>query len=299
MGGGPGVRSRGAGTNPGEGVQGPEEDQGGTLRRRLPGLAPALLLLLLHQGCAGGPRPVTREVDAGDGVRVLFRVESESPSGRSRFRMAAALRPPASARLEFLGPVGGIRLVVATDGENATAILPPERQFDIAAGTPPSMQRLLGLPLDGSRLIALLSGAPMCPPESIRPGTASRPPFPEGRGLVVTCTPGDIVFSGVGGEPGQPLRTAALSDGGSGAIIAEVEYGDLLAGPDGPWPRDIRVKLPSTDVTIALTILDGPAAARLADTLFAPIIPDGFEHRPIFAQAGDPALYGVGHDTGP
>lgn len=238
-------------------------------------------------------------IPAGDGVRVLFRVESEGPRGRSGFRMAAALRPPAAARLEFLGPVGGTRLLVATDGERATAILPSERQFDIAPGTPASMDRLLGLPLDGERLIALLSGAPMCRPERVRRSAAQGPTPTTGGGELVACPPGDIGFSGVGGEPGGPLRSAALSDGGSGAIIAEVEYDDILAGPGGRWPRDIRLKLPLTDVAIKFTILDGPVAARLADDLFAPIIPDGFEHRPIFAGAGDPALYGAGHDTGP
>jgi hypothetical protein len=212
--------------------------------------------------------------------------------------MAAALRPPSQARLEFLGPIGGPRLVLATDGQRATAVRPQERQFDITPGTPGAMKRLLGLPLDGERLIALLSGAPLCrapgPSGDEALGTPARrgPPEP------VACPAGDVVVTDALGEGDEALRGAILRDAGTGAIIAEVEYGDRLPVPGGRWPRDIRVSLPTAEVTISLKALDGPAKARLPDELFAPSVPEGFVQRPLFGQAEDPALYGTGDPWG-
>ena len=212
--------------------------------------------------------------------------------------MAAALRPPSRARLEFLGPIGGPRLVLATDGQRATAIRPQERQFDITAGTPGSMKRLLGLPLDGARLIALLSGAPLCRAPGPSDEEASGTPVHHGPTEPVACPAGDVVVTEALGEGDEALRGAILRDAGTGAIIAEVEYGDRLPVPGGRWPRDIRVSLPPAEVTITLKALDGPAKARLQDELFAPVVPDGFEQRPLFGQADDPALYGAGDSWG-
>lgn len=247
--------------------------------------------MLLVAGCAGGPRPATQPLPAADGVRVLFRVESEGPRGRSRFRMAAALRPPAQARLEFLGPVGGPRLVVATDGAQATAILPAERRYDLTPATPDAMHHLLGLPLDGARLIALLSGVPLCTLPAA-PGVAAG-------AWEATCPAGDIRFSGVAEGPGGPLLEAVLFDSRSGAILAKLEYGDRFALPGGRWPRDIRMNLPKENVAISLRALEGPLAASLSDDLFAPSIPESFERRAIFGRPEDPALFGAADFGGP
>jgi hypothetical protein len=212
--------------------------------------------------------------------------------------VAAALRPPSAARLEFLGPLGGSRLVVATDGGRATAFRPAERQFDTAEGTPASMERLLGLPLDGERLVALLSGSPRCAtvnaPAGAPWGGARRP----GAGGTGSRPAGDLVFTADGEAPDAPPAGAVLRDREGGAIIARVEYADRPTLPGGCWPRGIRVRLPAQEVTLSLTALDGPAAARLADDLFAPPIPDGFEQRPIFGGPGDPALFGMEGSTG-
>ena len=209
--------------------------------------------------------------------------------------MAAALRPPSEARLEFLGPVGGPRLVVATDGAQATAILPAERRYDLTRATPDAMHHLLGLPLDGARLIALLSGVPLCP----LPAAAGAPSTPAtDLRWDAACAAGDIRFSGVFEAAGEPLREAVLSDAVSGAILAKVEYGDRFALPGGGWPRDIRMTLPSADVTITLTALEAPLAARLPDDLFAPSIPESFERSAIFGRPEDPALFGAADSGG-
>src|SRR4030095_16720919 len=132
----------------------------------------SLALALLQAGCASLPKSSAESAGSAPGVRALDQVRAAGPRGAEKLRLAAALRPPGSARLEFLGPLGGPRLIVPTDGRPATAVLPAARpappvspgggQSDVAPARPASMRRLLALPIDGERLIALLSGKPPC-----------------------------------------------------------------------------------------------------------------------------------------
>src|SRR5882724_6196053 len=102
------------------------------------------------------------------GYRALFKVVTDGPRGRAHFRMAAALLPPERLRLEFFGPVGGARLIVAVDGADLLAIIPGERRYDAAPASAETLDRILGLPLNAAQVIALLSGRPMCSPEGRR-----------------------------------------------------------------------------------------------------------------------------------
>ena len=232
-------------------------------------------------------------------MRALYQVRADGPRGAEKLRLAAALRPPGSARLEFLGPLGGPRLIVTTDGRHATAVLPSERQYDVAADRPASMRRLLGLPIDGERLIALLSGKPPCEPE--RAGSQAEA---QGAGArledagthdesgLFSCDQDGIRFAGRRALPDGLMRRVALLDLKDGAVVAEIDYEAASApGADAPWPRALDIDLKESRTRIHLEILEGPAKGPLADDLFAPDLPEDFARRAIFAAPGDPAFY--------
>jgi hypothetical protein len=180
-------------------------------------------------GCAqGGARPVSDPTAVPDGVRLLFDARVTAADGQvSRFRLAVAFRPPDRLRLEALGPAGGTRLVIATDGAGATALLVADRRFDRAPATAEGMARWTGLPLGPADLGAILQGKPPC------------------GGAVIGNAPG-----------AAPCAIRCLAD------------------PPEPWSRSI-------DATgarrIELVRVGEAAPARLADSLFAPEVPAGFE----------------------
>lgn len=168
--------------------------------------------------------------EPADGVRLLYDAQVTSAGGKTtRFRLAVAYRPPDRLRLEALGPAGGTRLVIATDGAEAVALLVSDRRFDRAPATAEGLARWTGLPLGAADLGAVLEGKPPC-------GTA-----------VPDTTTGETI----------DLR-------------CELEAGAGWAG---------RISAGSTDAGPRLLLTrSGPAVpARLADPVFSPAIPAGFE----------------------
>ena len=258
----------------------------------------AVLALTILTGCAGTPRP---SVDAADGspsvrgYRALFRGRADGPEGKRRFRMAAALLPPDRVRLEFFGPVGSARLIVASDGSTTTVLLPPERVYARQPTTPEIMNRLLGVPFEGSRLIALLTGQPMCSPEALeqqlrssRPGTfGRRPSWHE-----IQCPPDEVRYRAVSRERGGDLQRATIREGISGDIILQVAYDDYKGGSGPRWPRKVSLMLARSASKVSLTLIDGPRSAPLAEAIFAPRVPDGFEFRSRLSFLPAPGLLG-------
>ena len=253
--------------------------------------------LLLAAACAGRV-PVTevpRSSPEARGYRALFRGEWRGSREQGRFRMAAALLPPDRARLEFFGPVGGARVVVAVDGHDAVAMLPGERAYDTAAATPETLDRLLGLPLEPSQLVALISGRPMCDADAARQQVQSRAAANFGRTIAwfeVTCPPGEIRYQARSHERGGVLSSATVREGLSGAMILEVEYDDYEEGLGPRWPRRLDVRLARKDATVTLIAVEGPAASDLAPEIFAPPVPPGFERRTLAGSRSAPGLLG-------
>jgi hypothetical protein len=278
-------------------------------RRRAPAvdLLPRCLIagsMLLTVGCAGGPRPIASSSEApGDarGYRALFRAESQSPSGKVRFKLAVALLPPARFRLEFFGPAGGPRLIIASDGTDLTALLPGDRTYDREDPGPAAMDRLVGLPLDGGQFVSLLTGRPMCQPEVTEHQVMTKAAATFGRTLSwyeATCPPGEVRYQARSEDRGGVLRQATVREGISGAIILEVEYGDHEEGLGPRWPRRIQLKLAREHATVLLAALEGPGADEVPDAIFAPPIPDGFEKRPLSLSLPAPGLLGSTADGG-
>ena len=261
-------------------------------------LSLAGLSLALSLSCATAP-PRTEgagtPTEAPRGYRALFRGESEAPGGKERFKVAIALLPPDRLRLEFFGPVGGPRLIVASDGTTVRVLRPADRAFDSAPATIPSMDRLLGLPLDGRQILALLEGRPMCDPDVTEHQVMTKAAVAFGRTLAwyqVTCPPDDIRYEARCEDRGGILRQATVREGISGAMILQVEYGDHEEGLGPRWPRRIRLRMERSRATVTLSALEGPEAGDVPEEVFSPPVPEGFERRSLFVSLAAPGLLG-------
>lgn len=265
-------------------------------------LAPGIVLVLLMTlalGACAGTQPPTLDVPGSTpsvrGYRAFFSGESRGDEGRTRFRMAAAIVPPNRIRLEFFGRVGGPRLIVATDGTMVTALIPPRRIYDRREVSPQTMEHLLGVPLGATRLIALLTGQPMCRWEATIQLLKTRAAATFGRTLdwfEIECPPGDIRYRAFSKERGGLLERATVREGISGDMILEVEYGDHLEGETSRWPRQIRLQLKRMRSTVTLKAIEGPVAGDVAEDIFAPRIPESFERRPGLLSLPAPGLLG-------
>ncbi|HXH27898.1 MAG TPA: hypothetical protein VNL37_02570 [Candidatus Polarisedimenticolia bacterium] len=275
------------------------------LDRVAPVVLPAALLAaaLILPRCASGPRIPEGSAAAGTGpgYRALFRVDSEGPGGRAHMRMAVALLPPDRLRVEFYGPVGGPRLVVAVQDDRAVALLPSRKAYDSGSATPRTLDRLLGVPLDAAGLVDLLTGRPMCPPEAETQAVLTKPAATFGRTLAwyeVTCPPGDIRYRARCAERGGTLREATVQEGISGAMILAIEYEDHQEGRGPRWPRRMKIHLARRGTTVSLAAQEGPVPSDLPASIFSPPIPDGFERRPLLISLDQPGLLGPTPDEG-
>jgi hypothetical protein len=271
------VRPRGAGSNPRQGSAGPRT---GHHRALILGVLAAALLATA--ACAGAaakpPASSAASPESRAGTRVLYSARVETPEGRRQgFRLAAAVVPPDHLRLEVLGPAGGARLVLATEGRHATALLLSGRRYDVVPATPTALEAWTGLPLGPTALVALLRGHAPCAPT---PGTTgdrtSEDPCP------------DLRFLPAAGAATSGCSGTLENDGG--AALASIECAGN--GPDG-WPEQIRVALPARGRSIELRRSDGPTPALLEEALFAPGIPPGFERADLFSGAGGASLLDV------
>jgi hypothetical protein len=211
-----------------------------------------------------------------------------------------AILPPDRLRLEFFGPVGGPRLIVAASSRSTLAILPAERAYERIASSSQAIDRLLGVPLDAPGLIALLTGRPMCAPEATRVEVMTRPAVTFGRTLSwfqVSCPPGEIRYQARCEDRGGTLLSATVSESISGAIILEADYGDYVKGLGPRWPRQVRMRLPGRAAAIQLSAVEGPWASDVPEAIFTPEIPEGFESRTLSLSPSGLRLPGTG--TGP
>ncbi|HYV85209.1 MAG TPA: hypothetical protein VFB49_04795 [Patescibacteria group bacterium] len=150
------------------------------------------------------------------------------------------MRPPDRLRLEFIGPMGGVRLLLATDGSELRAILPHERLYDRAPATPRAVARVTGLRFRPADLVALMRGKLPC--------------------------------AGAGGSP-APAGTLE-EDGTKPCRLDDADVS--LRVNEASWAQSISIVLGTSHQSIRLDLVDGPAEANLADDLFAPAVPEGY-----------------------
>jgi len=252
-------------------------------------------------GCAAGPSPaVEPAAPSPSGYRALFRAEIRRGDERVRLRIAAALLPPDRVRLEFFGPVGGARAVLVADTMEILALLPGERSYDRSPATSANLERLLGLPLPASQLSALLMGRPFCPPESVRDRLETRSAATFARTLAwhtIDCPPAEVLYQGRGESRGL-VREAVIRDPGTGAIILRVEYEGGGNGAEGTWPSVLRLKFERDGAEAVLKAEEGPMSAPVAESLFTPPVPAGFERKSLSLSLSAPALHGSAAEAG-
>ena len=256
-------------------------------------------VIVALSGCAGRQAgPATEAFSAPGsthGYRALFRGRVTGSEGKTRFLLAVAFAPPGRVRFEFFPPVGGARLIIASDGTTTTALLPADRVYVRQPTTPESMEQLLGLPLEGESMIALLTGQPMCAPDeteqhvrSGRPGTFGlRPSWYE-----IECPPAAVRYLALSEERGADLQKAILREGLSGETIAEIAYDDFVESAGARWPRQILMDIARGGTTVSLTASEGPVPGIMAGEIFAPAIPAGFALQPRLSSLSAPGLLG-------
>jgi hypothetical protein len=255
-------------------------------------------MALVATSCAGArlpdPGPPSAQASA-PGYRALFRGEAEGRTGKGRFRLAVAILPPDRIRLEFFGPVGGPRAIVAASAGQAIALLPSARAYEKTPSSAEGIDRMLGLPVDVAGLVALLTGRPMCPQESARVEVMSRPAATFGRTLSwyqVSCPPDDVRYEARCEDRGGTLLTATVSEAITGAIILQADYGDYQKGLGQRWPRQVRLRLLKKEATVQLAAVEGPWGSDVPESIFTPDIPEGFESRRIDLFPDGPGLPG-------
>jgi hypothetical protein len=258
----------------------------------------ATLIAFLVPGCAGQPPPSTdafQTPDSARGYRALFRGRVDGSEGKTRFRMAVALLPPNRIRLEFFPPVGGARLIIASDGSTTTALMPIDRVYARQPTTPEIMEHLLGLPFEGEGLIALLTGQPMCAPDVADQQVHSGKPATFGRRpswYEIGCPPAEVRYLARSPERGGDLKEAIIREGLTGDMILEVVYDDYVQGAGARWPRKILMDLARYNSKVSLSAIDGPQPSVLAADIFAPVVPAGFELKPSLSTLPAPGLLG-------
>jgi hypothetical protein len=255
-------------------------------------------LAVLASACAGAHLPDTQPPTtpaAARGYRALFRCEAEGSGGKGRFRMAVAILPPDRIRLEFFGPVGGPRVIVAASSGQTVALLPAARAYEKTTTSADAIDRILGMPVDVPGLIALLTGRPMCAQESMRVEVMTRPAATFGRTLSwyqVSCPPADVRYQARCEDRGGTLLSATVSEGITGAIILEAEYGDYEKGLGPRWPRHVKLRLLRKEATVQLAAVEGPWASDVPESIFAPEVPAGFVSRTLSLFPAGPGLPG-------
>jgi len=108
----------------------------------------------------------------------------------------------------------------------------------------------------------------------------------------VSCPPADVRYQARCEDRGGTLLSATVSEGISGAIIVEAEYGDYEKGLGPRWPRQVKLRLLKKDATVQLAAVEGPWASDVPESIFTPEVPEWFESRPLILFPSGPGLPG-------
>jgi len=180
-----------------------------------------ILLSACHVRAPHGPGTTVSPQDVDYG-HLVYQATLEEGTRKRRFRLALAFSGRQKFRLEILGPVGGPRVILTSDGADLQAMFPPQRLFARSPATPENMEILLGLPLFPEEFLGLLMGFP--PPDA--PWRAGpRPGSP-------------VQLEYERGESGRPTRAEVRVTGEHGGVtVHTVEY---LDPGEGPWGRQAQ-----------------------------------------------------------
>ena len=108
----------------------------------------------------------------------------------------------------------------------------------------------------------------MCTQESMRVEVMTRPAATFGRTLSwyqVSCPPAELRYQARCEDRGGTLLSATVSEGITGAIILEAEYGDYEKGLVPRWPRQVKLRLLKKSATVQLAAVEGPWASDVPE----------------------------------
>jgi hypothetical protein len=196
-----------------------------------------------------------------DQGHLYYHATLEGGSKHRKFRLAIAFQRPGRLRMEVLGPVGGARAVIASDGQWLRAALPPRRVHARASASPGSLGILLGLPLSTDDLLEVLTGS-----VPAQDGGGA----PEARTMVLKDG-GHVrleVWSGLGPGPRRARVTVTGADGSEAAYLAE--YRSAGNSPWGPLAGEIVLSHGARTLTLRLKTAIRALPAAGAFQLAAP-----------------------------
>jgi hypothetical protein len=191
----------------------------------------------------GGGRPDTRAVAAYDALQVRcaavrtwsaeIGVAGTVRGQRLRLRVLAATTADGGVRLEGVAPFGAPWFVLVATGDDAVLLLPRESRVLRDATTAQVLDALVGLPLSGEDLHALLSGC------GVSPGDAANGRAYDGGWLAVDVGSGRVLFFREAGAAARldGARIGPLSVGyvpaDPGATVGRLQLVDARGGDRG------------------------------------------------------------------
>ena len=190
---------------------------------------------------------------------VVYQATLQEGSRNRRFRLALAFSGGERLRLEVLGPVGGPRAIIASEGLTLQVVFPPQRVFARGLATPAGMEVLLGLPVRPGRFLALLTGSSHVP----------------GIGPAVDGPPESTLQAHYERDSGRLTRAdLRLTDAHGVVSLYTVEYLDPGEGPWGVQAQQIRLVHGDRKLTLRVK-----SAARKppAPEAFRVRVPERFE----------------------
>lgn len=207
----------------------------------------------------------------------FVRLRGKGPDGGFSGRLVVVFERPHHLRVDLLGAFGSTRWSVVATDEGVRVVFPGPRQYVEEEDTADVVGRLLGVRLDVSEMMAMLSGVGI--PLDGDPVSA----FRQGPVTVVSLSGGERV---------------ELSEDGQ---IASVQTSHYRVAYPSPWKRRRRhvpdtIRLETDALTVTLTPEDVDVNVRVDPEAFVVPIPDGFERlRP--SDISGEAVFVVAEET--
>lgn len=242
-----------------------------------------LLLLLLLSACAKPlphPRPMQDALlqrleqirGAFTSVKGLakatYRLEDQSNSASQ----VVLAREPKALRLETLSPFGSPMMMLATDGETTTVLLPGEARAFQGTTDTGILQQLLHLPLQQQDLVALLLYKPL----DLSWTSAHLDYEDDGVSRLTLDNPYGLsqvfVFN-------RALQLVQCEYRLAGIPQLQVGYDDF--DQKQGYPHRIELQLPQEKVGVQLKFSSAKVNTDLPDQKFALTLPDGYSVEPL------------------
>lgn len=252
----------------------------------------ALVFWLGLAGCALQPPPPELDVPPPPdslSAQLLQRVKQQSTSyraleGLAKVRISSQgqnynatqvvlVEQPDRLRAETLSPFGTVLLVLATDGQQVSALIPGDGVFYQGAASPANLQRFTRLPLLLEDMIALLLY--QVPLVSAEEQSLTR----DGEGnLHLVLLGGDGIRQELTFNGAHMLTSAAFLQ--QQQLQLRVSYRDF-SGDGSGYPTQVLLEMPAVGTEAALNFSEVRLNGAIPPARFRLLAPAGVEVRPL------------------